>query len=612
MSSITIQQKILQDYFRVNCKPKPKFSGKDWFNKTFYFSEESSHSAGKATLYHWQEEIFNKMTDEVTKEVSLKKSARVGATKMFNAAVGFSIDQDPCSMIVVQPTEGDAKLYAETEIETMVRDNQHIKSSIAQSKITNRSKKEKIQTKFYKGGVLYILGSETPRNFRMKTVRKVFVDEWDACPNELKPDGATSEIIKKRQDDFYNGKVCWVSTPLIKGASKIDTNFQNGSQAQRHLECPHCKELFVLEFEQFSWKLDDDGDLIDESVVTVCPHCSQEIDESYKQEMDKNGVWIHKYPQRERLHSSYHIWAGYSYHYSWAKIVRSYLKAEKDRSLMQGFYNLVLGEVYSEDFDEVKPDFLMEKKETYEYEVPEDVVVLTMAVDTQFNRFEWLVKGWSKKKENWDIAKGVIDGDPALEATRQKLFETTQRYYESPRGKMKPYYVFIDKGGNRTEYIDEFCKGKDVFGIYPIIGANQNNAPILEYKQPKKDDKYNTPYYRLGVNSIKDIVYYHGINTIQGEAYTHYPHYDEWDENYFRGFLSEEKNDKGIWVKKKGVKRNEPFDLAVYNYGAYRKIMSEINLDILYNKGKFLNGNRKVVVSKAKKARVIGKKDIYS
>jgi phage terminase large subunit GpA-like protein len=50
------------------------------------------------------------------------KSARVGYTLCVSAAIGYFIDQDPSSMLVVQPTVDDAKGFSKETIAPMLRD----------------------------------------------------------------------------------------------------------------------------------------------------------------------------------------------------------------------------------------------------------------------------------------------------------------------------------------------------------------------------------------------------------------------------------------------------------------------------------------------------------
>jgi len=128
---------------------------------------------------------------------------------------------------------------------------------------------------------------------------------------------------------------------------------------------------------------------------------------------------------------------------------------------------------------------------------------------------------------------------------------------------------------------------------------------MLDYRKPPagKETKYKTPFYLLGVNKIKDSVYYHIINDVPGEAYTHFPDYEEWNEDYFKQILAEEKNDKGRWVTKPGQKRNEAFDLQVYCYAAYRLVLNSYNIDKMAEQGKWINGSRSVIRRKKQRKR---------
>jgi phage terminase large subunit GpA-like protein len=62
------------------------------------------------------------ITDPTVTQVSVMKSARVGYTKIMNATIGYYIHQDPCPIMVVQPTIEDAQGYSKEEIAPMLRD----------------------------------------------------------------------------------------------------------------------------------------------------------------------------------------------------------------------------------------------------------------------------------------------------------------------------------------------------------------------------------------------------------------------------------------------------------------------------------------------------------
>jgi len=109
---------------------------------------------------------------------------------------------------------------------------------------------------------------------------------------------------------------------------------------------------------------------------------------------------------------------------------------------------------------------------------------------------------------------------------------------------------------------------------------------------PKADKtKFLTPFYYVGVNTIKDIVNSGTLMTHGGGAnYSHIPNYDIYDREWALQMLSEYKDGKtGRWKKVKPNVRNEAFDIDVYNYASLRVIQTKgYNLERLADKGERL------------------------
>lgn len=618
MSEWSYQKDKLASFMRESSLPKPILTGTEWVNKNFYLSPESSAQAGKVTLYPYQEELMNVMTDNTTNETTFKKSARVGYTKLINMAVGYFIHQDPCSILLAQPTDDEAYGYAEDEIEPMIRDNAVISSLVYAKSLHGRSKKEKTTKKTYRGGILEVVGSHSPRNFRRRTVRCFIGDEIDGWELGAGEEGDQLSLGKKRTNDFWNRKIITGSTPKLKKSSKIQKEFLRGDQRYRYLPCPHCDHYQTLDFKQMSWALDDELYVDEDSVGFTCKECNELIQQHHHASMDKKGEWRATKPYKG--HASFFIWSAYSYsaNSNWVQIVKDWIEAESDHTKLQPFINTVLGEPYEEEFDKTRVEDIIDKKEEYDYEVPDGVVVLTCGVDTQDNRLEYEIHGWGAKKERWSIAKGVLVGDPATLKVWDDLDAVLlEREFESRDGMMKVHTSCIDRGGHKTEYVDEYCKTRASRNIYPILGSTMINAPAISYRNPqidkKTDTKYFTPYYRLGVNMIKDIVNSGVIMTHGGGAsYAHFPNYEDYDKSYFEQLIAEHKNDKGRWVKKHNNIRNEAIDLHVYAYGAYRIIQSKgINIDRLAAKGKRLFATGEIKKKRKKRGTISKGVEVY-
>lgn len=210
---LTEQQYKLLQYAQALLKPKPRLSGADWADKYFHLSPESSASPGKWKTLPYQIEPINCMTDEITEQVTWFKSARVGYTKCINVAVGYHIHQNPASILLAQPTDGEALGYAEDEIEPMIRDNDVISELIGKTTKKGKNKKEKTAKKMYPGGILELVGAHSPKNFRRRTVRVFIGDEIDGWEQQAGQEGDQISLGKKRTNDFWNRKIILGSSP---------------------------------------------------------------------------------------------------------------------------------------------------------------------------------------------------------------------------------------------------------------------------------------------------------------------------------------------------------------------------------------------------------------
>src|SRR4029079_8255875 len=85
-------------------------------------SAESAAEPGRWRCLPYQRGILDAITDPAVERVSVMKSARVGYTKCMNAAIAYYMAQDPCPILVVQPTVEDAEGYSKEEIAPMLRD----------------------------------------------------------------------------------------------------------------------------------------------------------------------------------------------------------------------------------------------------------------------------------------------------------------------------------------------------------------------------------------------------------------------------------------------------------------------------------------------------------
>ena len=78
------------------------------------------------------------------------------------------------------------------------------------------------------------------------TVRILLADEIDGYPASAGNEGDPLLLATKRQTTYWNKKQVDISTPTIKGASRIEIEYENSSRGEWNTPCPCCGKLQPL------------------------------------------------------------------------------------------------------------------------------------------------------------------------------------------------------------------------------------------------------------------------------------------------------------------------------------------------------------------------------
>ncbi len=401
---------------RQALKPPPRLQLSEWADARFYLSAESAAEPGRWTTLPYQRAWLNAFTDPLTEEITVMKSARVGWTKCLNAVIGYHVDHDPCSVLLIQPTEDDAKGYSKEEIEPMLRDCPAIGEKFAPYALKNSQLHKR-----FRGGILQLAGARSPGNFRRVSRRVVLGDEVDGYPPSAGKEGDPLKLATKRSEYFWNRKLAWGSTPTIAGVSRIEAKFLDGNQQRYYVPCPHCGEFQVLQFRYFDWPKGKP-----ELAVYRCMVCSAAIEHAQKRELVHAGGWRpgpHAQfsdvpaPPPWHGHASFHLWAAYSFspNATWGQLCTEWVQATHAGSeQLQTVVNTMLGETWKEKGEAPEWRRLYERRESYAAGTcPMGVRFLTVGTDVQHDRIVYEVVGWGRNKESWSIDAGVIPGDTA-------------------------------------------------------------------------------------------------------------------------------------------------------------------------------------------------------
>jgi len=590
--------------FLAGIKPDPKLNVCEWAEKERILAGKGSSEPGR---YRVSRTPYCKRSMELmspfsyANEEHVMKGTQLGFSEVANNISLFYIKQVPSPILLLMMTKEVAKNHSANKLTPAIQVMPEVLAVIKDAK--QKDDGGGTFLKEFMNGFLNIAWAQSTASYANASIRILLLDDCDRFPEEVGEEGDPIKLAIKRTNSFgRKRKIYSNSTPTTKRKSKILKNYLRGNQEHYYMPCPHCtprhvgkqtKENMVrFEFEHFHFEYSKEY-VLESEVFFVCPHCGSMIEEKYKTWMmaEENGARY--FPTAKPVHPSVFSRRVPSYYspigwLSWREIFQDFLEAKKlmnagNSSEMRTWKNTLDAQPWEEDYTSVKIKHhdLMDRREKYKAQVPEGVYLLVAGVDTQDDRYEIEVLGIGKHGETWSIETYIIRSDPNLKDTEDLLDSYLNSTFVHECGNsMKIYAAAIDTGGHRTLAVSRYCKKKYAKRVYAIKGAKPVDAPVVN-KQPSKN-KYDTRFYQVGVNMIKDEFYANLALTEKGPGYCHFPYKEEneneelygsdnkglYDRSYFEQLTVEVQDETGRWLNP-ARKRNEATDIRVYAKAAY-------------------------------------------
>lgn len=571
--------------FLAALRPPRTQTVSEWADENRVLVTESSAEPGRwrTDRAPYQKEIMDSFTQPGIHSIVIMASAQVGKTELELNMMGRAIDVDPGPMLFIQPTDGFAEDFSKRRVAPMITACPALKRKIYEAK--SRDAGNTITMKTFPGGSVAFTGANSPTELAGRPVRYVFMDEIDRFPASAGTEGDPLELAERRTETFrHNRRIVKTSTPTVKGASKIERAYMHGTQEEWRTECPHCRQYSFLRFDDILFDKEEYADEAGEKQYRVrnvrwrCPVCRCETGEYDTKRLPAR--WIAKNPQAaDEGTRSFRINAFMSPWSDWTAICRSFLKAGKDPELLKVFVNTVLGETWEVRDRSGVPETLHARRERYGAEVPKGALVLTMGVDTQDNRLEYEVVGWSREEESWGIERGVIPGRADGPGVWEELDRLLDREWKLANGMaLRIGAAFIDSGGHFTDDVYRECARRFAAGrkLFAIKGEGGEGK---EYVRGMKKDtsKWRAPKFLIGVDSGKEAILHATTLTEPGPGYMHFPadFRAGYDMEYFRGLCSERmvlhrRAGQAVTAWEKTYERNEPLDCRNYARACFR------------------------------------------
>lgn len=583
--------RLVQSCFAA-LEPPPEETVSECAEKHRYLQQENSAQGGKwhTANMPFTQGIMDAYNDPSVKVVAVMKSSQVGMTEVLLNIILYAMYRKPGPIMYVMPKIDAAEKFSRKRVDGMVRDCTVLRGLVA--KKNAKGGENTLLYKKFKGGSLTLVGSNSATDVSSDPIRDGLIDELDRCSDAVGKDGDVIRLVETRQTTFRDGKLYLISTPLEKGASKIERAFLRGDQRRFFVACPHCGGMQYLKWGGretpfgVKWSLATSDSSECDDAWYECEHCHEPINDGQRLRMVRAGHWRATAKSKQKGLISFHVWSAYNPFIRLSELVNLFLASKDNPEELRTFVNTRLGESWDEPGESVEEDVLMSRREHYAHEVPEGVLLLTMGVDIQKDRIEALVVGWGKGEESWRIDASVFHGDPSQPQVWDELAGYMDIAWSHPLyGKMSVEAVGVDTG-----YMAEMGYAyaqKHKGRAFAIKGIGGKGLPILGSPSRKRTGKTQrkVDLFPVGDFTAKDLIMKRLKAEKPGAGFYHFS--DQLEDEYFAQLTSEKKVKRkarnGFFFKEEWVQtrpRNEALDMEKYNLAAlYWKMGAKPNFE---------------------------------
>ena len=509
-------------------------------------------------------------SDPAIKEVVVMAGAQLGKSEALLNIIGFHIDHDPCPILMLQPTESMAQSFSKDRVASgLLRSTPCLFGKVKDPRA--RDSNNTTLHKVFPGGSLSLVGANSPAGLASRPIRIVLADEVDRFPASAGSEGDPLSLARKRTSTFWNRKIIAVSTPTIKGVSRIEDAYEKSDKREYHVPCRHCEHEQTLKWASVRWA-DRDPD----TASYLCDECATLWTDADRRWSIRNGRWISG--EDFKGIAGFKISGLYSPWTPLADGVREFLSVKKNPEQLKVWTNTYLGEVW-EDFGESVDELnLMERREHFD-KVPESVVMVVCGADVQDDRLEITFVGIGRDEESWVLDHQILYGDPSTPQLWTALDSQIARTFETEGGReMAVRSTAIDSGGHFTNTVYQYAARNFSRRVFAIKGVGGEGKPIAG--KPSRNNTVKCRLFPVGVDTVKDLVFARLRIQEEGPGYIHFS--DTLNDEYFRQLTAEKIIVKFVRGFKRRVftkirSRNEALDCFVYSLAAYSIINTNVN-----------------------------------
>ena len=521
-------------------------------------------------------------------KVVIKKGTQTGATTLLHICIAAIVDQNPGHIMLVLPTEALARIHSVKKLTPELEGNQRLRGKFPKRK--SREVGNTILLKMFPGGSLTLGGANQVGMIRSNTIQYLFMSDVDGFEMDS-GEGHVLSVFEKRTD-FWTGnrKIVIESTPSWENLSLIEDEYDRSSMGKFMSPCPNCKKAMffdIYEGQEYGFKYTHKDGNVKEAYY-ICHYCGYRIEEKDKSSIANNSFYKHKYSAKIHNSCGFFFTSFVSSVLPWLNIATEHLESRGDFKKEQVFDNTRRGKAYRMPGTQIHQyEKLKQFALSYQpFEIPTPLrsgeFILGAGVDTQDDRLYYIVRAYTKTK-SWLVANGEFVGDPMYADVWEQLHGLLTREFKiNSGGSARIQSCAIDSQGHRTQYVKNFCRGRDPI-VIPIKGASARNYQLLS--PPRNEDvnyKGKKPKYGLGVYMVGGfqarLHFFSSLNTVFEPDEKRKNFFYLASDDYFRQITSAsltKKIVKGIQVPDFVIRGADHYlDCEAYSYAGVSRFLN--------------------------------------
>jgi phage terminase large subunit GpA-like protein len=573
-------------------EPDPQLTVAEWADEFRNLTLRSSAEPGpwRTSRTPYLRQVMDDLSPSSPWEtIVLMAAAQVGKSEGGNNWLGYSMHISPGPMMVVYPTVDLARRTSKQRIGPLIEECSPLQGLVMDARAIRATagSQNTVQVKsFTNGGLLVMVGANSPTGLRSTPCRYLYMDEVDGYPASAGKEGDPCELAIARTTNFARRKIFITSTPTISGRSRIERFFEESDQCHCYVPCPNCGQMQTLRMEQLRWPKGEPF-----LAVYICERCEFGINDSVKKgHMLPRCEW-RPTAKGDGKTRGYYLPGLISPWLTFAQIAEKSEKAGSDPTKLQVFQNTVLGLPFLDSTEVPDPDRLYERREGYPIgTVAYGGLLLTAGVDVQMRRLEVEIVAWGRNRESWSVDYRMFEGDTSQPAVWRNIEALLDEEFPSAYGQpIKIRRLAVDSGFN-TMAVYDWVHRMGNQRVMAIKGDARHPALVglprmIEVTPYGRHIRYGIRLWPLNSSIAKEELYRWLRSPMpdleKGAAFpTGYCHFPSYGKPYFDQLCAEvlvtklvNGVRKSVWEKKQD--RNEALDCRIYARAAAASLRFE-------------------------------------